>query len=128
MPLKQELEDQGNWLFKNRSFLPIGILLIGLVVFIQTVLLQEEAQCTIDYEIFCLSVSLLGLAVRIYTVGFTPNNTSGRNTKQGQVADQLNTSGIYGIVRNPLYLGNFFMWLGLALMTTEVWFIISFNP
>lgn len=126
MPLKQELEDQGNCLFKNRSFLPIGILLIGLVVFIQTVLLQEEAQCTIDYEIFCLSVSLLGLAVRIYTVGFTPNNTSGRNTKQGQVADQLNTSGIYGIVRNPLYLGNFFMWLGLALMTTEVWFIISF--
>uniref|UniRef100_A0A7C3Z7K4 DUF1295 domain-containing protein n=1 Tax=Desulfobacca acetoxidans TaxID=60893 RepID=A0A7C3Z7K4_9BACT len=24
------------------------------------------------------------------------------------------TSGMYAIVRHPLYLGNFFMWLGLT--------------
>lgn len=126
MPLKQELENQGNWLFKYRSFLPLGILLIGLIVFIQTVLLPEGSECTFHYETFCLAISLFGLSIRIYTVGFTPKNTSGRNTKEGQVADELNTSGIYSIVRNPLYVGNFFMWLGLALMTTNVWFIISF--
>ena len=36
MALKEELEKQGNWLFKYRSFLPIGILFVGLIVFIQT--------------------------------------------------------------------------------------------
>ncbi|KMQ66232.1 lipid A phosphate methyltransferase [Chryseobacterium angstadtii] len=126
MALKEELEDQGNWLFKYRSFLPIGILFIGLVVFIQTNLEKETTDCMVYYEIFCLFVSLAGLGVRIYTVGHTPKNTSGRNTADGQVADTLNTTGIYSVVRHPLYLGNFLMWLGPALMTENVWFIISF--
>jgi uncharacterized membrane protein YukC len=69
---------------------------------------------------------LLGLIVRIYTVGYTPANTSGRNTKDGQVADELNTTGIYSIMRNPLYLGNFLMWLGIAMLTANIWFVVSF--
>jgi len=73
----------------------------------------------------CLLVSLAGLAIRIYTVGFTPANTSGRNTEE-QVADTLNTKGIYSTVRHPLYLGNFFMWIGPALISTNPWFILSF--
>src|SRR5690606_25761265 len=56
----------------------------------------------------------------------TPKNTSGRNTHEGQVADTLNTTGIYSIVRHPLYLGNFLMWLGPALLTENLWFIIVF--
>lgn len=126
MALKEELEKQGNWLFKYRSILPIGILFVGLVVFIQTNLQKKTPDCIIYYEFFFLLVSLVGLAIRIYTVGHTPKNTSGRNTAEGQVADTLNTTGIYSVVRNPLYLGNFFMWLGPALMTENIWFIISF--
>ncbi|MGB8874133.1 MAG: hypothetical protein WCC75_12145, partial [Desulfobaccales bacterium] len=45
--------------------------------------------------------------------GLPPRGTSGRNT-QGQVAETLNTTGIYSLVRNPLYLGNFLIWLGLS--------------
>jgi hypothetical protein len=30
------------------------------------------------------------------------------------------------MVRHPLYVGNFFMWLGIAILTGEVWFILSF--
>ncbi|AZB09044.1 DUF1295 domain-containing protein [Chryseobacterium sp. G0162] len=126
MALKEELEKQGNWLFKYRSFLPIGILFVGLIVFIQTNLQEKTSDCIIYYEFLFLLVSLVGLAIRIYTVGYTPKNTSGRNTAEGQVADTLNTTGIYSMVRNPLYLGNFFMWLGPALMTENIWFIISF--
>ncbi|MDE5491398.1 methyltransferase family protein [Elizabethkingia meningoseptica] len=126
MALKEEMEKQGNWLFKYRSILPVGILLTGLFVFIQTSLQQEITECVIYYEVFCLSVSLTGLIIRIYTVGHTPKNTSGRNTTEGQVADSLNTTGIYSMVRHPLYLGNFFMWLGPALLTENVWFIVSF--
>ncbi|SFN48611.1 lipid A phosphate methyltransferase [Chryseobacterium oleae] len=126
MALKEELEKQGNWLFKYRSILPIGILLVGLLVFIDTNLQKTATECRVYYELFCLFVSLAGLGIRIYTVGHTPKNTSGRNTTDGQVADTLNTTGIYSVVRHPLYLGNFFMWLGPALMTENVWFIISF--
>jgi protein-S-isoprenylcysteine O-methyltransferase Ste14 len=66
-------------------------------------------------ELIFLGVSLLGEAVRIVTVGFAPANTSGRNTSAGQVADELNTTGIYSVIRHPLYVGNFLMWLGPVL-------------
>jgi len=70
-------------------------------------------------------ISLCGLAIRVYTVGHTPANTSGRNTA-GQLAESLNTTGIYSLVRHPLYLGNFFMWLGVALLIANFWFVIAF--
>ncbi|UEQ76656.1 methyltransferase family protein [Chryseobacterium arthrosphaerae] len=127
MALKEDFEQQGNWLFRYRSFLPIGILLIGLMVFIHSTLVHHALVCTDTYyEFIFLMVSLLGLGIRIYTVGYTPKNTSGRNTAEGQVADTLNTTGIYSIVRHPLYLGNFFMWLGPALYTRNPGFIIAF--
>jgi protein-S-isoprenylcysteine O-methyltransferase Ste14 len=106
-------------------------LIAGLAVYAYSVwkgaFIWEKFPCYKQpFEICCLAVSLLGLVVRIYTVGYTPANTSGRNTKAGQVADELNTTGIYSIVRNPLYLGNFLMWLGIAMLTANIWFIVSF--
>ncbi len=60
------------------------------------------------------------------TVGFTPKNTSGRNTSAGQIADELNATGIYSLVRHPLYLGNFFMWLGPVLFLRSFVVIVFF--
>lgn len=131
MPLQEEFERQGYWLFKNRSFIPLTMLLIASLLYLRTVFyphtfILKGTPYEVYYEMFALSISLMGLAIRVYTVGHTPKNTSGRNTTQGQVADTLNTTGIYSIVRYPLYLGNFFMWLGVALLTGHIWFIISF--
>ena len=77
-------------------------------------------------ELIFLGVSLLGQVIRILTVGFTPKNTSGRNTVNGQLADELNVTGIYSLLRHPLYLGNFFMWLGPVLFLRSVSFTIIF--
>jgi len=55
----------------------------------------------------------LGLAIRGWTVGHVAVGTSGRGTKELR-AEELNTGGIYSLVRHPLYLGNFFMWIGVA--------------
>ena len=77
-------------------------------------------------ELIFLGVSLLGQIIRILTVGFTPKNTSGRNTVNGQIADELNVTGIYSLLRHPLYLGNFFMWLGPVLFLRSVCFTIIF--
>lgn len=131
MALQEEFEEQGNWLFKYRSFLPLIVLFIGTALYLRTEIypetfILEETPYEIYYEMIALIISLMGLFVRIYTVGHTPKNTSGRNTKQGQVADTLNTTGIYSVVRHPLYLGNLLMWFGPAMLTGHFWFIISF--
>lgn len=130
MALQEELEKQGVWLFKYRGTLPLFILVIGMLLFLKAEkypedIFWQETPYEVPYEMACLIISLAGLLIRVYTVGHTPKNTSGRNVK-GQVADTLNTSGIYSIVRHPLYLGNFFMWLGPALVTGHYWFVVAF--
>jgi protein-S-isoprenylcysteine O-methyltransferase Ste14 len=130
MELIKEFDKQGNWLFKYRGVLPLIILAVALSVHGYVVWYNSQlsaAPLTSDaYQYFCLAVALFGQFIRVVTVGFTPKNTSGRNTEE-QVADTLNTTGIYSTVRHPLYVGNFFMWLGIAMLTQDTWFIIAFT-
>ena len=72
-----------------------------------------------------LIISFIGEGIRIFTVAYTPPGTSGRNTKQ-QLADTLNTTGIYSLLRHPLYLGNFFMFLGPFIFTGNIYGISIF--
>jgi len=130
MALQEELEKQGIWLFRYRGTLPLFILVIGAFLYVRIKYIPgtfflEETAWERPYEYVCLLVSLIGLGIRIYTVGHTPRNTSGRNVTE-QIAETLNTTGIYSIVRHPLYLGNFFMWLGPGLLTGNFWFIVAF--
>lgn len=123
------MELEGNWLFRYRSWLPIVVLLVGVTVYIGE--LHNESFAFrhphwAAFEAACLLLGFVGLAVRAYTVGHTPAGTSGRNT-DGQLADSLNTTGAYSMVRNPLYLGNFLMWLSVALLTREMWFVAAFT-
>ena len=124
MALVHEFEKTGNWLFKRRGWLPVFLVLSGLIMMYyvnrQGILFDTRE------ELIFLGVSLFGEVIRILTVGFTPRNTSGRNTMKGQIADELNITGIYSVVRHPLYLGNFFMWLGPALFLRSAWFTIVF--
>ncbi|MCF8379299.1 MAG: isoprenylcysteine carboxylmethyltransferase family protein [Bacteroidales bacterium] len=128
MALQEEFESQGSKLFKYRGSIPIFLLATGIVVFVLAKMNTEGFEKYIPFEIYeiaCISISFIGLIIRILTVGFTPSNTSGRNTGT-QMADVLNTTGIYSTVRHPLYVGNFFMWLGIALLVQNFWYIISF--
>jgi len=126
MPLREELEVQGNWLFQRRSWLPIFIcpLLFYYLKDSEWIKynLNETAQTI--YIVVCIIVSFLGLFVRAFTIGYTPAGTSGRNTSEGQKADKLNTTGIYSTVRHPLYLGNFLIFLGFILFTQSFIFIL----
>lgn len=126
MALITELREQGNFLFRHRSYLPIVILIVALAVYIQKEFFFADLVERQVYELGCLLVSLLGLLIRIIAVGYTDDHTSGRNTADGQVADSLNTTGVYSWARHPLYIGNFFMWLGLAAFTQDLWFIVAF--
>lgn len=130
MALIEEFEKRGNWLFRYRGSLPIIILLVGMALFLRTKVHPESfflhgTSFENYYQYFCFTISLFGLFVRIYTMGRTPKNTSGGNVKK-QVAGRLNTTGSYSLVRHPLYVGNFFMWLGPTLLTGHIWFILIF--
>jgi len=128
MALQEEFEKQGNILFKYRGILPVIILLIGLGVFAYSKYLGEPVNdnfITQNIAFFAIGISLFGQIIRAYAVGHTPKNTSGRNTED-QLADTVNKTGIYSAVRHPLYVGNFFMWLGISVLTINLWFIIAF--
>jgi protein-S-isoprenylcysteine O-methyltransferase Ste14 len=131
MELQEQFEHQGNWLFKRRGTLPLLLLLAGIVARVyysrDVTPLFDDTPFRIDgYIPICILVSLLGLAIRAYTVGHAADKTSGRNTSE-QIAETLNQTGIYSIVRHPLYLGNFIAWLGIALSLRSYWFVAVFS-
>ncbi len=124
MALVHELESSGNWLFRRRSWLPLILVFSGLIM----MYLGNRQVIIFDLrdEMIFLGISIFGELIRVFTVGFAPRNTSGRNTSAGQIADELNTTGFYSIIRHPLYLGNFFMWLGPVVFIRSAWFAVVF--
>lgn len=121
MGLREDFERTGNWLFKKRSFIPLALLpIIVLAMFFSTDFPSSLFHLC-WWKIFCVCVAFAGQIVRAFVIGQVPKGTSGRNT-HGQVADVLNTKGIYSVVRHPLYIGNFLMILGVVLWA-EIWWL-----
>ena len=126
MALKEEFISLGNWLFKNRSWLPFLF-----VPFLVLALAQPPSLTTIAGEkagriwtVLSILVSCAGLLVRCVVVAFAPKGTSGRNTSEGQVAETVNVSGLYSTCRHPLYLGNFLIFFGFILYLQIVWLVL----
>jgi protein-S-isoprenylcysteine O-methyltransferase Ste14 len=120
-------EKMANWFFRNRGQLP----LVLFPVLAASIYFNHQTSLSFQQDIIwswiSLAISLLGLYVRILTIGRVPGGTSSRNTKDGQVADHLNSTGMYSIVRHPLYVGNYLMWLGIAIYTRDLSIIVIFS-
>ena len=123
MALVQTFEKQGNLLFKYRGQFPVFLFLLATVFIVFTDYTSISETNERYYIIISVLLSLLGFIVRFYTIGTTPKGTSGRNTKK-QVAEVLNSTGIYATVRHPLYLGNFLIWIGISTYVFSPLFIV----
>lgn len=128
MLLRHQMEVHGNFLFKYRGELPVLLIPPGLLLFY----LQINASPGFDwagflnwYKFLCLAVVLLGQAIRGYAIAYAAVHTSGRNI-HGQLANVINNTGLYSCVRHPLYLGNFFMALGIAMLSCNAWFVVVY--
>jgi protein-S-isoprenylcysteine O-methyltransferase Ste14 len=119
--LRKQLESNGSWLFRHRSYLPVVAIPIFLAFLPSFTYLGATHEANEIWQMFCLAISFMGLAIRILTVGRAPLGTSGRNTRE-QVANTLNTTGIYSLVRHPLYLGNYLILIGMALWP-HIWWL-----
>ncbi len=124
MAFVNSFESEGNFLFKHRGEIPIILFLfaIPVVYFTDINFLSSSTQFILMW--ISIGLSFLGFIIRAISIGTTPKGTSGRNTKEGQVAESLNTTGIYSVVRHPLYLGNYFMWIGIVLYTFNFEYVV----
>jgi protein-S-isoprenylcysteine O-methyltransferase Ste14 len=125
MLIRDRLASDGRFLFRWRSYAPLVLLPLFLAALPEEERISQAVGPTVEHIIFFASVlvAFLGLAIRWVTIAFVPGGTSGRNTL-GQRADRLNTSGMYSMVRNPLYVGNFVAILGV-LICVKVWWLVA---
>ncbi|OGU68182.1 MAG: isoprenylcysteine carboxylmethyltransferase family protein [Stygiobacter sp.] len=90
--------------FKNRSYSPIPFLILMLVF----------QQATPASLIAGFAVALLGEFFRFWGVAYAGSETR----RTGEVgATYLVVSGAFAHLRNPLYLGNMLMYLGIGIMS-----------
>jgi protein-S-isoprenylcysteine O-methyltransferase Ste14 len=121
MRLLDQLVEDGDRLFRWRSYLP----LVLLPVVIAGVMTSAPPFSTKSgerlWELASVAVALAGLALRIWAVGSAPSGTSERSTVNPR-ASQLRTSGPYSIMRHPLYVANGMMAFGLSLFP-GIWYL-----
>ena len=125
MALKHSFEKKGNLFFRYRGQIPLVLFAAAIPALyfspIQDFIYSSKAYyALLASGVFC---SLFGFIWRALAIGKSYKQTSGRNT-WGHEAEQLNTKGVYSMIRHPLYLGNFFMWMGIVVFTGNPWFVI----
>lgn len=128
--LTNQFVTSGTWLFRWRSYLPLALAPLLFWASRDGEVIEHGVSPLLGEAIEAIAILLvvLGQALRIATVGFVPRGTSGRNTAQGQVAERLNTTGVYSLVRNPLYLANCTMYVGLVLFSQHLWLVAVVIP
>lgn len=120
MVLSELFARSGNWLFRWRAIPPVLALLLLVLHLENYHYLLGSKRADDLWQLGCVLVAALGLGVRAWVVGHTPKDTSGRNARE-QRAARLNTTGLYSVVRHPLYVGNFLIYLGTVAFTHDLW-------
>jgi protein-S-isoprenylcysteine O-methyltransferase Ste14 len=100
----------GGVLFRNRSWLPV--LFLGIPLFVPGHMSAAE------WIIGALAV-VAGEWVRLAGVAAAGTVTRRRS----RTVQRLVTYGVFAWVRNPLYVGNFLIWMGFVVISGVLWFL-----
>jgi protein-S-isoprenylcysteine O-methyltransferase Ste14 len=100
----------GGVLFRNRSWLP--------VIFLGIPLLVPGHMSAAAWIVGALAV-VAGEWVRLAGVAAAGTVTRRRS----RAVQRLVTYGVFAWVRNPLYVGNFLIWMGFVVISGVLWFL-----
>lgn len=110
----------GNFFFTHRNW--VFPLVIALVFVDQPPALANEGLAvTIGF-----ALAILGQSIRAITIGLAYIKRGGKNKKV--YAKTLVQDGVFAHCRNPLYVGNFLMLLGLGFIANSLWFLAIGMP
>jgi protein-S-isoprenylcysteine O-methyltransferase Ste14 len=110
----------GNFLFRNRN----GIFpLFYLMLFVPS---WEVFPNPVTAMIIGFSVTIAGQWVRIITIGLVYIIRGGKDRRV--YAEDLVVTGIFAHCRNPLYVGNILILVGLGIASNSLLFMAVFTP
>jgi len=117
----------GNFFFKYRNIL---FLFLYLALFIPSPALFREEQLGPRYYYWPITLGLIititGQIIRGATIGLAYIIRGG---KDGQVyAEELVTQGIFNHCRNPLYVGNILMLVGVGILSNSIFYLVVLIP
>ena len=119
--LLDHIPRSGDTLFRWRGQLPLLMLPLYLLGLADAHLPATLPAGVRVWQLLSLVIALAGLVVRVVAVGTAPAGTSERSTTNPR-ASELRTTGLYSLVRHPLYVGNTLTAIGLACFTTA-WYL-----
>lgn len=106
-----QAKDLGEKFFQLRDYTPIPLFIVLIMVQNPTVLSATLGTL----------LAVFGELIRVYSVAFIGSIS---RTRKSSLGAKLVTSGPFGIVRNPLYVGNFFIVLGISLFSAVSWMVL----
>jgi protein-S-isoprenylcysteine O-methyltransferase Ste14 len=117
----------GNFFFKYRNFL---FIFLYLLLFVPSPALFSPDRFGPNYWLFPVILGLLitvsGQMIRGATIGLAYIIRGG---KEGKVyAEELVTEGIFNHCRNPLYVGNILMLLGVGVLSNSLVYVLVVMP
>jgi protein-S-isoprenylcysteine O-methyltransferase Ste14 len=100
----------GATLFRHRGWLPL--------VFLGVPLVMAGSTSPFRWEVG-LALIIIGEAIRLAGVAAAGSVTRRRSRN----VQRLVTYGIFAWCRNPLYIGNFLIWMGFVTISGVLWFL-----
>ena len=100
----------GAVLFRHRGWLPVPFLLVPLLAPGQS-----------DVALWMMGALLIVIGEAIRLAGVSAAGTVTR--RRSRTVQRLVTYGIFSWMRNPLYVGNFLIWMGFTVISGVLWFL-----
>lgn len=104
----------GEWLFKKRDYTPIPLIIAALVIMYVQGTRPDNFSVALG-----AAFAILGEAIRFWGVSYIGPISRTRSRATGT----LKSDGPFSVVRNPLYVGNFFLTLGLVVIS-HIWVLV----
>ena len=101
----------GAVLFRHRGWLPVPFLLVPLLV-----------RGTMGPRNWIIGAVLIVVGEAIRLAGVAAAGTVTR--RRSRTVQRLVTYGIFAWMRNPLYVGNFLIWIGFTVISGVLWFLL----